>query len=84
MIKVEYRHRVGFNDWLKDQGYTQQDEEDIYLCQLDDIYLNPRWYLNNFPFMREYKVSWKCYTKGLKGTPTHIKKERLKKVSAPT
>ena len=49
--------------WLSEQGYTKEEEADIYDRQLDDIMANPRWYLDNLEKLNEYKVSWNCYKK---------------------
>ena len=67
-IKVRYRHTN--TTWLKDQGYDIEGEARLYDNQLIDVYNNPRWYLDHCESIAEYKVSWKSYTKGLKGSPT--------------
>ncbi len=59
-VKVRFKHKN--NTWLKSQDYTLKEEGNIYDEQLDDLYTNPRWYLNNLDYLDEYKVRWKCYT----------------------
>ena len=51
------------NNWLKDNGYSKEEEERIYNYQLQDILNNTRWYLDNIHFLKEYKVSWICYSR---------------------
>jgi len=46
---------------LKDNGYTQKEEGAIYDEQLEELFNNPRWYLDNLESMREYCVSWKDF-----------------------
>lgn len=65
---------------LYQQGIAIEEQADLYETQLIDLYENPRWYLDNFTFLKQYKVSFKCYSNGTKhklkngnkskGTPT--------------
>jgi hypothetical protein len=51
------------NRWLKDAGYTVEEEAKIYERNLQDIKDNTRWYLDNLDYLVGYKVSWHCYGK---------------------
>ena len=51
------------NSWLKDSGYTIEQEQHIFNATLQDVLDNTRWYLDNLHYIREYRVSWECYTK---------------------
>jgi hypothetical protein len=68
MIKVKFCHTN--NNWLKEQGYTVEEEAKLYDDQLQDILDNTRWYLDNLEFMRQYRVSWGNYS--LKGSNIEI------------
>ena len=57
-VRVYFR---GKSRWLKDLGYTIQDEADLYDQCLQDIFNNTRFYLDNFHLMQEFKVSWTDY-----------------------
>jgi hypothetical protein len=80
-LKIQYIHDNGYNDWLKEQGFTLEEEAEIYDWNIQDIIENPLVYLKNLEYYREYKVSWKSYSKGLKGSPTprfrHTKQKAL-------
>ena len=56
------------NNWLKENGYSKEQEADVYDSQLQDVIDNPRWYLDNLTYLKEYRVSWKNYSS--KGTKT--------------
>ena len=57
-IKLELLKK---SNWLREAGYTPEQEAKIYEKQLQDLYDNPRWYLDNFSFLPEYRVSWVNY-----------------------
>ena len=61
------------NNWLKDNGYTLQEEIEIYKRQLQDIIDNPRWYLDNLEYLVTYRVRWKNYRNN---KPTLIPKQK--------
>jgi hypothetical protein len=65
MIQVRFIHSKDNN--LDAQGYTLEQQHTLYDAQLEDVISNPRWYLDNLLFMREYKVQWKDYSTN---TPT--------------
>ena len=52
---------ISRNSWLKDSGYTEEEEGAIYDATLEDLGDNPRWYLDNLEYLRDYRVSWHCY-----------------------
>lgn len=63
---------------LSHQGYTKEQEKALYDAQLQDIIDNPRWYLDNLTFMREYKVFWKDYSNRIPTVPyEYVKQEGL-------
>ena len=47
--------------WLYLSGYTIKDEEQIYNDLLEDIYTNPRWYLDNLDYLAEFRLRWGNY-----------------------
>lgn len=49
------------NRSLKQNNYSMEDEEEIYDNVLQDIYDNPRWYLDNVDYLSVFYVSWKNY-----------------------
>jgi hypothetical protein len=49
------------NNWLKDNEYSLEEEKEIYFLTLEDIYNNPRWYLDNLEYLVEYRVSFINY-----------------------
>lgn len=51
------------NNWLKDNGYTLEEEKEIYKENLQDLYDNPQWYLQNLEQLKEYRVSFISYSK---------------------
>jgi hypothetical protein len=40
-----------------------EEQQAIYLDNLQDIMDNTRWYLDNLDYLVEYKVYWNTYTK---------------------
>ena len=57
------------NNWLNSNGFTKIEEKDLYVKQLQDVYDNPRYYLDNFEYMVEYRLSNGNYSK--KGAKIH-------------
>jgi len=59
------------SNYLKDAGYTPAEEVDIYASILEDVYNNPRWYLDNLAFLPEFRLSWGNYrnNRGIKPKP---------------
>ena len=51
-----------YNNWLKENGYTIEEEASLYLRQLDDIIRNTRWYLDNYEKLATYRVRWVNYS----------------------
>lgn len=54
-------------------GISTEDQAFIYERQLEDLYNRPRFYLDNFEYWTEYRVSWIDY-KQTKITPIYKKK----------
>ena len=46
------------NSWLKESGYTKEEEIEIFDKQLVDILENTRWYLDHLDSMKTYRVFW--------------------------
>ena len=59
-IKIKF---YGNSSWLKDSGYSIEEQGDIYDDLLEDIINNPRWYLDQLPYLPEFKVDWINYAK---------------------
>jgi hypothetical protein len=57
-IKVKLASR---SNYLRDSEYTLADEALLYEQLLQDIYDNPRWYLDNFQELPEFRLSWANY-----------------------
>ncbi len=55
MIQIR-RHQN--NNWLKESGYTKEEEIKIFDDQLADLLENTRWYLDNLETMKTYRVFW--------------------------
>lgn len=66
MIKVRV-HKNG--NWLKDAGYSFEEEQTIYDLQLQDIMDNTRWYLDNYMFLPTYRLSWVAYNQTKSSIP---------------
>lgn len=49
------------NNWLSKAGYTLEDEIEIYDENLNEVYLNIQWILENLENLNEYRVRWKDY-----------------------
>lgn len=49
------------NNRLSDNGFSIEEEEELYERQLQEVIDNPRWYLDNLDNMKEYRVSWVNY-----------------------
>ncbi len=47
---------------LKENGFTVDEEAELYEAQLQDILEHTREYLDNIEFMTPYYVSWKNYS----------------------
>ena len=60
MKKIGIKAQIQSN-YLLDIGFTKEEEEKFYDDLLEDIILNPRWYLNNFTKLKEVRVSWANY-----------------------
>ena len=46
---------------LTENGYSLEEQAEIYDNQLVDILENTRWYLDNLDSMKIYRVGWKSY-----------------------
>lgn len=59
-VGINVRQHPG-RGFLKDAGYSMKEEEDLYNQLLDDVYNNPRWYLDNLDYLSSFYVSWNDY-----------------------
>jgi hypothetical protein len=50
------------NNNLVDNGYSEEEQEQLYDLQLQELFENPRWYLDNLDYMPVYRVSWNDYS----------------------
>ena len=50
------------NNWLKESGYSKQEEIETYNDQIQEVIDDPGWYLQNLDYMTEYRLSWGTYT----------------------
>lgn len=50
-----------YNNWLKDNEYSLTEEAEIYDEILQDVFHNPRWYLDNLESLSTFRVSWHRY-----------------------
>jgi len=84
-LRVQFLREKGVSNVLASNGYSLQQEGEIYDSQLDDIIHNARLYLDSLEHMIEYRVSWVGYSK--KKSPTlplkFVKIKRFKKDSLP-
>ena len=47
---------------LKENGYSIEEEGEIYDELLQDVIDNTRWYLDNLDYLSFFRVSWKNYS----------------------
>jgi hypothetical protein len=52
---------TGTSSLLDSSDYTLKDQEEIYDAMLLDLMENTRWYLDNYEYLREFRVSWVDY-----------------------
>jgi hypothetical protein len=57
-IKVRLHGKA---NWLKECGYSFDEEKQIYDDQLIDVLTHTRWYLDNLEYLPTYRVRWKDY-----------------------
>jgi hypothetical protein len=73
MVDVSFS---GADSRLSAAGYTIEEEGKVYEEVLEDIQLNTRWYLDNLPYLREFRVSWKTYRNKIPTLPLkYVKKD---------
>ena len=49
------------SSWLRHAGHSIEEEAIIYDTLLQDVYENPRWYLDNLDYLCEFRVRWANY-----------------------
>lgn len=71
---------LGKNNRLEDCGYTLAEQIKIYDEQLEELFKNPREFLDSLDFVKTYRVSWKDYRDHTPTLPfAHVKKKRVYK-----
>lgn len=60
MVGIHVDFKTG-SSMLKANGFTVEEEAQLYDDLLQDVIENPRWYLNQLDYMREFRVSWTDY-----------------------
>jgi hypothetical protein len=79
MAGIEITFRTPHSNHLRDSGYTIEQQAEIYDRQLEDFAKNTRWYLDNYMYMPEYRVSWVDYKHQNITKPYKFVKPRAKK-----
>lgn len=64
------------NNHLLDNGFSICEQEKVYDEQLEELFYNPRWYLDNLEYMVEYRVSWGNYRNNRPIIPRKLLKNR--------
>ena len=67
-----------YSNWLSDSDYSIKEQETVYDDLLDDVIENPRWYLDQLPYLSEFRVSWINYGKQNVTKPYRFSKPRRK------
>ena len=64
---------------LTSNGYSIEEQSEIYNEQLDEILQRTRWYLDNCESMQPYFVAWKDYRSNIPTIPYNftLKKKAL-------
>ena len=62
------------SNWLADAGYTIEEEDKIYDELLEDIIRNPRWYLEQYMYLPEFRVRWGNYRTNISTIPRKNRK----------
>lgn len=52
---------MGSSSDLGLSGYTLEEQNEIYKMSLQDVYDNPRWYLDNLESLKSFRVGWHNY-----------------------
>lgn len=52
---------LGRSNHLRDNGFSLDEEGELYDESLNDLLSFPRWYLDNVDFLKTYRVSWHNY-----------------------
>ena len=82
MTELTQKRICKTNNWLDKNGFTIDEEEKFYKEQLEAVFFDPRFFLDNLETFQEYRVSWGSYTK--KSITPLKKRERLINRSTPT
>jgi len=52
---------LGTSNHLSDNGFSIEEQGDLYDETLEDVIRFPRWYLDNLDYLVTYRVSWHNY-----------------------
>lgn len=58
------------NNRLEANEYTKSEEKEIFASCLEDVYTNPRWYLDNLDYLHEFRCSFTYYKPKNKSSKT--------------
>ena len=64
------------NGNLQQNGYSLEEQAEVYDYQLEEILLRTRWYLDNLEIMRPYRVQWNDYRTKTATLPHRFVKKR--------
>lgn len=64
---------------LRENGYSLEEEDDIYNQLLEEIYMNPRFFLDNLESMTTFRLSWGNYKSNTPIVPYKFVNDSLKK-----
>lgn len=76
MTGIELYLKPGSSN-LSDAGYTRDEQGYIYDALLADVLENPRWYLDNFTYLKEFKVCWVDYRYSASKPIKYVKQKTL-------
>ena len=72
------------NNWLGENGYSEEEQGLIYDALLEDVIFNTRFYLDNLESMKTFRVSWHYYKGNTPVLPLAVvKKKRVYKQDIP-
>ena len=58
-------------------GYSLEEQNEMYKASLNDVYDNPRWYLDNLENLKSFRVGWHRYAYPGKTTNIPLLREHL-------
>lgn len=52
---------LGSSNHLGDNGFSLEEQGELYDATLDDVIAFTRWYLDNLDYLATYRVGWHNY-----------------------